>query len=145
MTLKKSVSRSSSVMLRGEAPSGWLESYMLPLTTRRHYVHVRFICCQGPTDYLIAWWVSVSIEGIPRSPCVGMDGYFYIGDMTSLSLLWKQCSFRRHRCPVRRTWEACVQLLCHRETEWGSVQSRHGKTSISSTWWVCNCPINPTI
>lgn len=45
----------------------------------------------------------------------------------------------------RRTWQACVQLLNHRETEWGSVRFEHGKTSISSTWWVCNCQINRTI
>lgn len=44
----------------------------------------------------------------------------------------------------RRTWQACVQLLCHRETEWGSVRFRHGNTSISSTLCVCN-PTKPNI
>lgn len=41
-----------------------------PLANWRHDVHIRFLCCQGVMDYLIAWstwWDSVSTEGIPEA------------------------------------------------------------------------------
>lgn len=70
----------------------------------------------------------------PRSPCVGIDGYFDRGDVTSLSLLlkvlqgkkaWRDCWSLSVTLlsTQRRTLLVCVQLLSSlwAEPEWGAA------------------------
>lgn len=149
--LNKSTSSSPSTTLRGEAPSGQQDSYTVPfsqLETQCPYTLSLLSRSHGLPDCLVDMMRLSLHRGNPRSPCVGIDGYFDRGDVTLLSLLWKHRRARKlgetvgvlcqeHCCPLRGEHERPVSTCCphcglsHRETEWGSVQLRQGKSIVA--------------